>query len=168
MLPNKIVRFLKERGNMALGGIRDRDMRPAGCRVSAWALADDGRTLTAYVPLPESYQARFLDALTGNGQFAFTIEEHPSHETYQLKGTYIRHRPSVEADRALVERYRERAARVFRNEIPAEFISRVIQVMHPVPTHVIDIDVHEVFVQTPGPGAGARIFPPLEDQAASR
>jgi hypothetical protein len=163
MIPGKIVRFLHEHANMAFGGIRHRDLRPAGCRVSAWQVGADGRTLTAWVPVPEAFRANFLDALLDNRQFALTVEEHPAHETYQLKGLYLRHRDATADDRTPVERQRERLTRVMRSVAPPGFdVGRVVAIMHPDPTYVIEIDVREVFLQTPGPGAGRRLYPEAE------
>lgn len=163
MIPPKIVRFLHERGNMAFAGIRDRELRPAGCRVSAWEVAADGRTLTAWVPIPESHRAHFLEALLDNRQFALTVEEHSSHETYQLKGTYLRHRAATAEDLAPVQRHRDRLARAMRRELPPGMDPRpILAMMHPDPAYVLDVEIREVFVQTPGPGAGARLFPEPE------
>ncbi len=165
MIPAKIVRFLHEHGNLAFGGVRDRDLRPSGCRVSAWQVAADGRTLTAWVPLPEAFRARFLDALLDNGQFAITVDEHPTHETSQLKGRYLRHRDATSADRAPVQRSRDRFARAFRVQVPPGMnVQHLLAMMHPEPTYVVDVEVHEVYLQTPGPRAGARLYPEAEAQ----
>jgi hypothetical protein len=60
-------------------------------------------------------------------------------------------------------RVRERFEKSIRNELPPgvspDFIS---QIAVPVPAVAVDIEVHEVYAQTPGPGAGARIHPPPE------
>jgi hypothetical protein len=163
MIPGTIVRFLQEHGNMAFAGIRDRHLRPSGCRVSAWRLAADGHTLTALVPIPPPFRDQFLDALLDNGQFAMTVEEHPTHETYQLKGTYLRHRPIVSDDQALVQRHRDRLAKAIRAEVmPGMAVAPLLMAMHPDPDFAVDVDVHEVYLQTPGPGAGSRLYPPPE------
>jgi hypothetical protein len=161
MIPGRILRFLHEQSNMAFGGIRDRNLRPSGCRVSAWQMAPDGRTLTALVPLPGQFRERFLEALRDNGQFAMTVEEHPTHETYQLKGTYLGHRDAGPGDMPLVQRHRERLARAMRAEMPpGTDLTVVLLMMLPTPDVAVDIDVKEVYLQTPGPGAGSRLYPP--------
>jgi hypothetical protein len=163
MLPGKILRFLNEQANMAFAGLRDKDLRPSGCRISAWKIAPDGRTVTAYVPVPEQFREHFLGCLLDNRQFVMTVEEHPTHETYQLKGTYLRHRPASSSDMELVRQNRERLARSMRQEFPPGMDVRpFVQMMHPDPTFAVEVDIREVFVQTPGPGAGARLHPPPE------
>lgn len=148
---------------MAFGGIRDRELRPSGCRVSAWQMAADNRTLTLWVPMPPQFRERFFDALLDNRQFAATIEEHPAHETYQLKGTYLKHRDAVPGDLDIVVRHRERLARVLRIQVPPGMdVQPLLRIILPDPTYVLDIDVREVYLQTPGPGAGSRIHPPAE------
>lgn len=160
MIPGKIVRFVQDRSNMAFVGVRDRDLRPSGSRVSAWQFAADGSTLTAWVPIPVPFRTRFLDALLDNGQIALTVEEHPTHETYQLKGRYLRHRPAGASDDALVQQHRERLAKAIRHEMsPGMDPGLFVQMMVPRPTYVVDIEVREVYLQTPGPGAGARLYP---------
>ncbi|MGE4053854.1 MAG: hypothetical protein AB7F99_03550 [Vicinamibacterales bacterium] len=161
MLPAKIVQFLDQHANQGLAGIRDRDLRPSGCRVSAWRLAPDGHTLTAFIPMPERFQQEFLDALSDNGQIAVTIGERQSHETYQLKGTYLRHRMATPDDLPLVRRNRERFLKAIRAEIPPGLDPEpLLAQILPDPTFVVELDVREVYVQTPGPGAGARLHPP--------
>jgi hypothetical protein len=159
MIPGKIVRFLEERGNAAFAGARDRNMVPGGYRVSAWRVAADGRTITALVPDP--FTDRLIESLQENGQFAMTVEEHPTHETYQFKGQYVRHRRAGLEDVALVARFRERFGRRFQGEIPPEVnLDVMLKAAVPDPTIAVDIDVREVYLQTPGPAAGSRIYPP--------
>src|SRR5687768_15423078 len=109
MIPGKIVRFLEQYANVAFAGTRDRNLVPHGHRVSGWGVGPDGRTITAFVP--DDLTGSLLESLQDNGQFALTIEEFPSHETYQFKGRYLRHRPLQPEDTAAVDRIRERFVR---------------------------------------------------------
>jgi hypothetical protein len=159
MLPARIVRFLEQHANQAFAGTRDRNLVPCGSRVSAWRLHPDQQTLT--VCLPDPLADRLIGSLEENGQFAMTVEEHPTHETYQLKGRYLRHRPIAPDDLALVARIRDRFGRSIRHEIPAGMPEAyVVGIAVPTPTVAVDVDVREVYLQTPGPGAGSRIHPP--------
>jgi hypothetical protein len=164
MIPGKIIKFMEQRANMAFAGTRDRNLVPCGFRVSAWRVATDGRTLTALIPGP--LVDRLIASLEDNGQFAITLEEHPSHETYQLKGQYVGRRPVQPEDLELVERMRERFLKSIRSEIPVDVPEAYLtSVAVPTPDIAIDVDVREVYLQTPGPGAGARLYPPVEAQA---
>jgi hypothetical protein len=161
MIPAKIVRFLEQHANQALAGTRDHDLVPCGFRVSGWNVHPDQRTMTVCVPEPLT--DHLLACLLDNGQFALTVEEHPTHETYQLKGRYLRHRPVASDDLALVARVRERFGKSIRSEIPPGVSpDYVLKIAVPVPTVAVDVEISEVYLQTPGPGAGARIHPPPE------
>jgi hypothetical protein len=161
MIPGKIVRFLEQHANMGFAGIRDRDLVPSGCRVSAWRVHPDGHTMTLFIPNPLVDQV--IASLEDNGQLALTVEENGTHETYQLKGQYVSHRAVEVDDLPVVARFRDRFLRSIRHEIPPgvpeEFVGAFAV---PDPAVVVDVDMREVYLQTPGPGAGARLYPPAE------
>jgi hypothetical protein len=159
VIPGQIVRFLEERANVGFAGTRNRDLLPAGHRVSGWRIGADGRTLLAFVPEP--FTAGMLESLEHNGAIAVTIEAFPAHETYQFKGRYTRHRPVEGEDIDFVDRIRERSMKNIRTVYPvvppgiaAAFVS--------TPVLAVEFEVLEIYVQTPGPGAGARLVPPAE------
>lgn len=160
MIPPKIIRFLIEHGNAGLAGLCDEQLKPFGSRVCGWVVGADGRTLTAF--LPDVELERVLAALTGNGQVAITVEEFPLHETYQVKGRYVSHRPIRPDEIEIVDRTRERFATSVRSLVADEEPINQLRASVPAASLAVDIDVLEVFVQTPGPGAGARIAPPPE------
>jgi hypothetical protein len=159
MIPGKIVRFLEQYANVGFAGTRDRNLVPYGHRVSGWHVGADGRTLTALVA--EQYTERLVESLEDNGELALTVEEFPSHETYQLKGRYRGHRPVRDEDYAVVERVRERFVKSLRH-IYADAPEQVLKDYILTPALAVDFDVREIYVQTPGPGAGTRLVPPAE------
>ena len=63
MIPDKILRFLDQYGNLAFAGTRDHDLMPYGHRVSGWRAAEDGRTLTAFIT--EGSMGHLLESLAG-------------------------------------------------------------------------------------------------------
>jgi hypothetical protein len=159
VIPNRIVRFLENDANLAFAGTRDRDLVPRGHRVSAWHVGSNRRTLTAFVS--ETFTDGLLEALEDNGQLALTVEEFPSHETYQFKGKFLRHRPIVDDDLAIIDRVRERFVKRMRSlnsDVPPGILSDYIL----RPSVAVEFEVHDIFVQTPGPGAGKRIEPEAE------
>ena len=117
MIPEKIARFLEQRANVAFAGTRNRDLVPFGHRVSGWCIGADGRTLTAFIPEP--FTAGLVESLQENGELALTVEDFPSHETYQFKGRYVSHRPAQREDIAIVDRIRERFMKSMRAVFPA-------------------------------------------------
>lgn len=157
VIPGKITRFLEQYANLAFAGTRDADLVPYGHRVSAWRLGADGRTLTALVS--EKFTGRLIESLEANGEFALTVEEFPSHETYQFKGRYLSHRPLQPEDHELVDRVRDRFVKSLRHVAP-DAPEHMLKAFILRPALAVDFEVREVFLQTPGPGAGTRLVPP--------
>ena len=153
MIPAKIVTFLG-RANVAQAGTRDRHLVPRGHRVSGWYVGADLTTLT--VLIPAASQPQLIENLEDNGWIAMTIEDYPAHETYQFKGQYIRHRPADARDAEVADRQREG---FLRSVLPffGEQAVRPVRAFTQPPAVAVEFRVVEIFVQTPGPGAGARI-----------
>ena len=56
-----------------------------------------------------------LEALRDNGPIAITFEEVGTHETYQVKGRYLSHRPVQPAEIEIAGAARERFAKGLRS-----------------------------------------------------
>jgi hypothetical protein len=125
--------------------------------VSGWQIDAAGRIFVAFVP--ES-ATRLVEALLDNGRIAVTFEELGTHETYQIKGRYLSHRPVRPAEIDIAGRARERFVKGVRSLYPDEQLAAAVRASVPVPSLAVEIEVEEVFLQTPGPGAGGRIVPP--------
>jgi hypothetical protein len=160
-LPGKLLRFLEHEATMAFAGTRDQQLVPYGHRVSGWFVENGGQSMVALIP--EASTTNLIDSLQNNGELVLTIGEFPSHETYQFKGRYLRHWPVRPQDAAVVDRIRERLFRSARHffDDPERLVNTYV---HPSAVAVA-FEIREVFVQTPGPGAGARIVPPAEAPA---
>jgi hypothetical protein len=102
---------------------------------------------------------RLLEAMRDNGRIALTFEELGTHETYQVKGRYLTHRPAGPAEIDLARATRERFARSVRSLYNDEHVAALMAASVPAPSLAVEIGVDEVFVHKPGPGAGARIAP---------
>jgi hypothetical protein len=113
---------------------------------------DDRQTVTVFVPTARS--GRVLRDLTGNGRIAVGLAL-ASHESYQLKGTYISSRPTDDTDRA---RQEARRAALLESALEAgypETIARPLALgLAITPGVAITFRAEQVFLQTPGPGAG--------------
>jgi hypothetical protein len=157
MIPVKIIRFLEDRANVSFAGTRDGNLVPRGHRVSGWQADGTGRTLTIF--FPSSEETRLVEALQNNGPIAVTFEEVGTHETYQIKGRYLSHRPVRSMEIDIANRERERFARGLHSLFPDGQMAAFLKSSIPPPGVAVEIEVQEVFVQTPGPGAGARIVP---------
>src|SRR4026208_811340 len=79
-------------------GSRDEALRPAHTVAVGAVVHDDRQTVTVFVPPARS--GRVLRDLTGNGRIAVGLAL-ASHESYQLKGTYIssRHTDAIDTTR---------------------------------------------------------------------
>lgn len=159
MIPGKLVRFLEQHANVAFVGIRDRDLVPFGHRVCGWRLGADQRTMTIFVP--DEFRERLVELLQQNGEVAVTVEEFPSHETYQFKGHYLQHREVQGGEDELVDRVRRRFVKSLRPMYPGA-PEEVLNAFVSPPSLAIEFEVLEIYLQTPGPGAGTRIIPPTE------
>ena len=157
MIPAKIIRFLEDRASLGFAGTRDSNLVPSGHRVPGWQIDQAGRTLTVF--MPDASAPRLLDAMRDNGRIALTFEEVGTHETYQVKGRYLSHRPVQPAEIELAGVMRERFARGLRSLNNDEQVAALMAASIPAPGLAVEVGVEEVFVQTPGPGAGARIAP---------
>jgi hypothetical protein len=155
LIPPPIIRFLEERANIGFAGTRDADLVPRGHRVSGWRIGPGGATFTAL--MPGASMPDLLDALLANGRFAVTLEEAGTHETYQVKGRYRSHRSAGREDIDLADRLRERFVKAMRAQYPQSGVAERLGESIPAPSLAVEIDVDDVFVQTPGPGAGSRL-----------
>ena len=159
LIPGKLVRFLEQHANVAYAGIRDRDLVPFGHRVSGWRVGADQRSIT--ILFPDEFLPRLLESLQENRELALTVEEFPSHETYQFKGRYLRHRGIERGDVEIADRLRHRWVRSLK-PIFADAREDVLKGFVSPPSLAVDFEVLEIYLQTPGPGAGTRLVPPME------
>jgi hypothetical protein len=156
VIPGRLVRFLDQYANLAFAGTRGADLVPYGHRVSGWRVGADSRSLTAIVA--RHFTSHLLASLHDNGEFALTVEEFPSHETYQFKGRYIRNRPLQPDDIEVVGRIRDRFVKSVMPLFP-DAPEQLLRSFVLAPELAVEFDVREIYLQTPGPGAGARLVP---------
>jgi hypothetical protein len=166
VIPSKIIRFLEERANIGFAGARDGNLIPRGHRISGWRADPSGRTITVFIPA--SWTAGLFDALRNNGQIAITVEEVGTHETYQIKGRYLSDRAVRPDEVDIASESRERFVRALLAMFPGESVGAMLRGSLPSPSVAVEIEVREVFLQTPGPEAGRRLAPAPQDEVAAR
>jgi hypothetical protein len=150
---------LEHDANVAFAGSRDRELVPFGHRVSGWRVGADQRTITLL--FPDEFLPRLVESLQENGEVAVTVEAFPSHETSQFKGHYVRHRAVDGSDVEAADRVRRRwvkGLRTIHNDAPEDVLKGFVS----PPSLAVDVEVLEIYLQTPGPGAGTRLVPPME------
>ena len=113
------------------------------------------------VLVPDEVLHKLVESLQQNGELAVTVEESSSHETYQFKGHYLHHRGIQDADVEIVDRVRQRFVRSLRPMYP-NLPEDVLKAFVSHPALAVEFEVLEIFLQTPGPGAGTRLIPPTE------
>ncbi len=146
MIPDRLVAFVHG-PVLSWVGTRDARLRPTvawafGARVSAAS-----GEIIALVPDVEAERTK--RNLELNGLVAFTVVEPISHEAYQFKGKVVEMRPSNDEERAVQDIHRSKLLAhltMYPRELPAGFT------LHP--STALRFRVEQIFVQTPGPGAG--------------
>jgi hypothetical protein len=110
---------------------------------------------------PEEFTPGLVERLQDNGELSVTIDAFPSHETYQFKGRYRRHRRVERNDVEAVDRIRARFVKNVKTvygDVPDHMLRNYVS----PPSLAVEFEVQEIYLQTPGPGAGTRLVPPIE------
>ena len=153
MIPDRVVEVLRGPSVMQVG-TRDAELRPAHAYVWGVVVHDDRQTLTFFVY--EKRAKRTLSDLEDNGRVALGIAQ-ASHEAYQLKGRYVSSRTANDDDYALQEAYRSKLCAAIGQVWPEEVVKLLFLGAAYRPGVAITFRVEEVFLQTPGPGAGSKM-----------
>lgn len=153
-IPGIILDFLN-RATIGVAGTRDLHLVPHVHRVSGWRVEPDREVLVCSITA--AFTPHLMESVEDNGQFSLTIEEIGPHEAYQFKGRFVDAQPCVEADRHAAERVRERFVKVVSPMFGMSPESCRTFCMSP--DLAVRFRVQEIYVQTPGPGAGRRLVP---------
>jgi Pyridoxamine 5'-phosphate oxidase len=136
---------------------RSADLTPTSV-IAAGLRVDAPRRVTVF--LTETMAASVLPNLADNGEMAVTMSNVLDHRSIQLKGKLAAVGPASEVDRAFQAQYMER----FRPAMTMLGVPRSIAArLAWWPSRAIQMDLREMFVQTPGANAGR----PLEVGARS-
>lgn len=133
---------------------RDAQLRPHLMRALGCRLSQDRRQVTVLLPLQPA--AQVLDDLRANGRIAVVFSEPTTNLSLQLKGDDAQVHPADDDDRALAAAHLER----FTVEIgELGFVPLVAQTVLDAGSGIaaVRFTVREVYEQTPGVRAGARL-----------
>jgi hypothetical protein len=153
-LPAELVEF-SESGLSIQVATRDAALRPSSTRAVGVRVWPGASQLTVFLAAATS--ASCVADLRDNGKLALTLSLPATHETIQIKGTAREVRQASDDDGAFIERYREQFA---RRLVLVGLPSRIVLRLACWPAFAVDLDIAEVFAQTPGPGAGQRMSSP--------
>ncbi len=153
MIPERVVEVLRGPAFMHVG-TRDANLRPAHAFPLGVVVGDDNETVTFFVN--EWRAKRILSDLENNGRVAFGAGL-LSHEAYQLKGIYLSSRSATDDEIAFQEAHRATLCGLLLNWFPKEVAEGLFLALACRPSVAITFRVEEVFLQTPGPGAGTKM-----------
>lgn len=149
-IPEDLVDFL-ESGVSILVGTRNAQNEPEPMRSSGAAVSKDREHLSLLFP---AHNARSIANVLENGHVAVCFSRMLDNYSIQLKGQDAVVRDGTDDDRALAERYRVAyGEQLYMAGFPRSLTSRI----NVWPAKVVTFPVRDIFVQTPGPGAGARL-----------
>lgn len=151
MIPPAMVQLL-ETGVSVVVGTRDAALMPECTRAWGILVGRDRASVTIF--LTETISRKTLENLKDNGLIAISCTRPTDHLACQLKGRLRAMRPATASDRA--------RSRTWHREFSAELIAigvpaGVCEAWITEPALALDIEVTDVFHQTPGPGTGEKV-----------
>ncbi len=157
MIPGVMAEFLG-RASVAVASTRDARKVPHIHFLCGWSVGDDGRSVICLVPA--AFSDKLPESLARHADFAMVAEVIGPHECYQFKGRHVDSRPAGAADRAVYESCRQRFVDAVQRHTRNRFADAILRARFREPRLAVRFEVQEIFVQTPGPAAGRRLFPP--------
>jgi hypothetical protein len=150
-LPDELVELITG-GVSLLSGTCSADLVPESQRACGVRVWPGACKLTVFLPKATGEIA--IANLRDNGRLAVTMSQIQTYRTVQVKGTVVAIRDAADEDRALIEHYGAglRASLAWVG-IP-ESVTRGLAFW---PAWAVDLDIVNVFAQTPGPVAGVKM-----------
>jgi hypothetical protein len=138
----------------------DQRLQPALTRAAGFKLEDSGAMLLV---LPKPVAQPTLDNLKDNGRFSFSVVNIANFDSYQIKGKVQAIDEAGPQELVLKELYMTK----FLNELrslgyPSGFCDgyeSTRKFLTPAPAYALRCQAEEVYLQTPGPKAGKRLWP---------
>ena len=150
MIPQQVFDLLQT-GVSVIVGTRDATLVPESTRAWGIRVGKDRRTVTIF--LTEAISRKTIENLKANGLAAISCTRPTDHVACQLKGRLRTIRPARQQDRESSKTWhRDFIGELVAIGVPADLCEAWIT----EPALAIDIDVTDVFHQTPGPGAGEK------------
>ena len=149
MIPQEVINLTNGPYFVYLGS-RDGNMIPMTRQ--GWGMDLKAANIIIYVV--EAQVEPMLKNLQDNGRVTVNLTDPNDHTSYQMKGQFIKARPMLEDETALQQQYRVNLVNVvttlgYSKEVAERYACH--------PDVAIEIEVEQIFNQTPGPGAGKEI-----------
>jgi hypothetical protein len=149
-LSEELAEFV-EGGLSMLIGTRDAALRSQVDRAVGAFVCPDRESVTVY--LNKALAAKAVANLEDNGRVALTLSRPYDHRSLQIKGLLVSLRDGTEEDRIKQERW---LAGFVEHLYIVGLPRSVIRQLKIFPSVALTMRIEDVFVQTPGPGAGRR------------
>jgi len=153
ILTRELSEFLQSGLSIIIAAV-GRDGRPVAGVALACVIDPDG---TTRIIMRRAANPRLLEAVADGSSFATTLSRPITHRSIQLKSAGAREVPLRPGEEAAVARQ----SAVFRDELIAIDhdvpFANAYTAYRPMDLTVLEFRPEEAFVQTPGPGAGARL-----------
>lgn len=148
LVTDDLLAFLAQ-GVSVLVGTCDPHGEPLCMRATGLWVAPDRTTATVY--LPEQLSRHTVTNVRHNARAAVYASYPLDHRSYQIKGPVIEVAPAPDSARALIETYLETWASVLEViGMPSE----MARMLTHWPSIGLTLRIDELYLQTPGPGAG--------------
>jgi hypothetical protein len=145
-----MVDFL-EGGVSILVGTRNATNEPESMRAVGALVSKERDKLSLFFP---THAVKSLANVEANGQVAVCFSRQLDNYSIQLKGERAVVRDATDEDKVVPERYRVAYGEQLQMAgFPRSLTSRI----NVWPAKVVTFEVRDIFVQTPGPNAGARL-----------
>ena len=155
MIPGVMVDFLS-RASVGVASTRDGSLVPRVHFLSGWWVTEDREHVVCLVG--RGFEEGLDEAVRRGDPIAMTAEVIGPHETYQFKGRLTDLRPARDTDGPVHAASRERfraAVGAMHPQVPDEVLRSRIR----PPVCAVQFRVEAIYLQTPGPGAGERLYP---------
>jgi hypothetical protein len=151
MIPPEVSDLLQT-GVSVVVGTRDASLIPECTRAWGILVHEDRTSVTIF--LTDTISRKTIQNLRENGQIAISCARPTDHQACQLKGRLRTIRPTEASERDGRRRWRDD----FLGELVAVGIpAALFEALITEPALAVDIEVTDVFHQTPGPGAGEKL-----------
>jgi len=144
-------------------GTRDHRLFPECVRAYGARVERGRREVTVF--LPDATAASTLANLADNGRIAVCFSRIEDHRSIQLKGKVVAVAPATPDDRPIVDRYR---GEFVKNIAVIGLPPRISLRLNAWPCRAVRFRVESLFVQTPGPGAGAPLEASAKDEPPAK
>jgi len=150
-LPDELVTLIQGGVSLLMGTCSD-DLIPESVRCAGLRVWPCACKLTVLVP--KGTGEITIANLRSNGRVALTMSQIETHRTLQVKGSVPDIRDGGEEDHALCLRYAPKLRKALAWVGLPEGVTSGLSLW---PAWAVDVDILQVFAQTPGPMAGVRM-----------